>query len=76
MTQTSNTETHIGVDEKLKQGYSQNAMEEGFGAASGVRPETSSSGGKITHSESKDAARRTGKISNHLDEQNEGLAGD
>jgi hypothetical protein len=74
MVKTTNTGTHMGVDEKIKQGYSQRAMEEGFSAASGVRPETSSSGGRVLHPETKDGARHTGKVPNHLDEENEGLA--
>ena len=71
---TANTQTHIGVDQHIKQGYTKAAMEEGFGSASGVRPETASSGGHILHPETADGPRNTGKVPNHLDEENEGLA--
>ncbi len=74
MPKTSNTETQEGVDERIRQGYSRSAMEEGFGAASGVRPDTASSGGHVLHPETKDGARNTGKVPNHFEDENEGLA--
>lgn len=64
----SNTETHMGVDEKIKAGYTRGSMNEGFSAASGIRPETASSGGKITHPEQMDRARNTGRVENHIEE--------
>ncbi len=70
----TNTQTHLGVDEKIRQGYTKGAMEEGFGAASGVRPETASSGGKITNDENGDGALQTGKVPNHFEDENSGLA--
>lgn len=68
------TDSSISVDKKMKQGYTSSAMEEGFSSASGVRPDTASSGGRVSHPETKDCAHQTGKVPNHLDEENEGLA--
>ena len=68
MAKTGNTETHLSVEEKIKQGYTERSMNEGFAAASGVRPETASSGGKITHPERGDRALNTGRVDNHLED--------
>ena len=74
MIKTTNTQTHMSVDEKMREGYTKGAMEAGFGAASGVRPETAASGGRITREENKDGTHGTGKVPNHLDDENSGLA--
>ena len=74
MAKTANTQTRLSVDEKIRQGYTRNAMEEGFGAASGVRPETAASGGMVTAEENGDEARKTGKVPNHFENENSGLA--
>lgn len=74
MAKTSNTQTHQGVDEHIKEGYSKAALEEGFDSASGIRPAGSSSGGHIENEEKGDGPRNTGKVPNHLDEENEGLS--
>lgn len=70
---TANTQTHLSVDQHIKQGYTKAAMEEGFDSASGVRPMGAASGGKVNGEEKGDGARKTGKVPNHLDEENSGL---
>lgn len=69
---TGNTETHIATDERMKM-EDPLAYEEGFASASGVRPETSESGGRVRHPENKDAAK-TAMVPNHIDEEDAGLA--
>ena len=76
MPKTGNSETHLAVDEKLKMGYTRTAMNEGFASASGVRPETAESGGKVTKGEDKDRARFTGRVSNGIDGMENGGAAD
>lgn len=70
---TGNTETHLAVDERLDM-EDRLAFEEGFASASGIRPETAESGGRIKHPEDKDASIDDGRIDNQLDAQDSGLA--
>lgn len=70
---TGNTETHIAVDERLEN-EDLLAFEEGFAAASGIRPETAESGGRIKHPEDKDSALNEGRVVSHIEEEDAGLA--
>lgn len=71
MTKTPNTETHMAVDEKIKTGYTQRSMNEGFASASGVRPETAETGGRLTHPEDADRARDNDEFLHHIEEEEE-----
>jgi len=76
---TGSTETHVAVDTQMRHVIEDGstdgdraAYEEGFASASGVRPETASTGGRIRHPESKDKARTSALTS--IEEENAGLA--
>jgi hypothetical protein len=77
---TGGTDLHIAVDTKMKQTGNRKAVddpasfEEGFASASGVRPETAETGGRIKHPETKDAPRPNHKIDLLEEEENSGLA--
>lgn len=68
------TETHMAVDDKINQGYTLEAMREGYGAASGVRGAVAESGARLDHPETGDKSRTPERKSNHIDEENAGLA--
>jgi hypothetical protein len=68
------TETHMAVDDKIKQGHTPEAMREGYGAASGVRPGAAESGGRLEKTETGDDPRTPERKSNHLENENAGLA--
>lgn len=70
---TGSTETNMATDEHLSL-EDLRAYVEGFAAASGVRPDTAASGGRIRHPEDRDSASNEGRVSNHLEEENAGLA--
>ena len=70
---TGSTETHIAVDEQLES-EDPRAYVEGFASASGIRPETAESGGRIKHPEDRDAPQVEGQLDNMLDEENARLA--
>lgn len=77
---TGGTDTHVAVDTKMKhviedgstKGDKQ-AYEEGFASASGVRPETAETGGRIRAPERKDAAQ-IDPVPKSIEEENAGLA--
>ena len=81
--ESGNTETHIAVDEKMRnqpaelQDDFQDDLEEGFASASGVRNETAATGGRVKHPETKDEDR-TNRLShrapNPVEDENAGLA--
>lgn len=68
------SETHMAVDDKMKRGYTPETMREGYGAASGVRPETAETGGRAKHPESEDGSLTPERKSNHIEDENAGLA--
>ena len=77
---TGGTETHVAVDTQMKQviknGSSKDdreAYQEGFASASGIRPETAETGGRIAHPESKDAPKPD-PVPRKIEEENPGLA--
>jgi hypothetical protein len=77
---TGSTETHKAVDTKIKETIKhgsevseQTSYEEGFASASGVRPETAETGGRIKNPENKDTPK-TGQITPPLEQENSGLA--
>ncbi len=72
---TGGTETHVATDTKMRLAgkRSNHAHVEGFASASGVRPETAESGGRIRHPETKDASRPDAGARS-VEEENAGLA--
>jgi hypothetical protein len=77
---TGGTETHVAVDTRMKKtiykGSSKDirpVYEEGFASASGIRPETAETGGRIKHPETKDAAKPD-PVPKSIEEENPGLA--
>jgi hypothetical protein len=77
---TGNTDTHVATDTQMENTIrdgstlgDREAFEEGFAAASGIRPETAESGGRIRHPESKDAARHD-PVAKLVKNENSGLA--
>ena len=68
------TGSRLAVDEKINQGYTPEAMREGYGAASGVRPGTAESGGNFDKTETGDEPYTPERKSNHLENENAGLA--
>ena len=78
---TGGTETQVAVDTKMKKTIAagstkgdRNEYEEGFAAASGVRPETAASGGRIRHPEDKDSAHSGSRVPDPSEKENSGLA--
>lgn len=71
---SGNTETHIAVDAAMEQKYGniQNAYEEGFASASGVRGATAETSGRIKHPEKLDDA--PARQNNPIADENAGLA--
>jgi hypothetical protein len=79
---TGGTETHVAVDTKMKNTIQAGSSkgdrlpyEEGFASASGVRPETAETGGRIRHPESKDAPQPD-PVPKQIERENAGLADD
>ena len=72
---SGNTQTHIATDESMKKkfGTIQNAYEEGFASADGVRAGTAESDGRVKHPEKGDDSipKRT---PNSIENENPGLA--
>lgn len=71
-----NTATHMAVDEAMldKNMQTPRVYEEGFASASGVRPETAESGGRIRHPENKDDAIVEERVVDLIEMENAGLA--
>jgi hypothetical protein len=72
---TGSTETQVAVDEAMdkKYGNIQNAYEEGFASAHGVRNETAESSGRVRHPEMADDTRPD-RTPDSIEEENPGLA--
>lgn len=77
---TGNTDTHLAVDSQMKKSIAKGSTsedrleyEEGFAAASGVRPETAATGGRIKHPETKDASNPD-PVPSSIEKENAGLA--
>jgi len=77
---SGNTETHLAVDIQMKKVIDSgrpagdtNAYEEGFASASGVRPESAETGGRIRSPENKDKAKPS-QIPASIEKENAGLA--
>lgn len=71
-----NTDTHLAVDEKIKQDRhspAQPAMREGFAASSGVLNEVAETGGQIKNSELKDDPSPD-RTPDDIEKENSGLA--
>lgn len=74
---SGNTETHIATDNymsELSPNY-QNALEEGFASADGVRGVTAASGGRIKHPEKSDDPVLS-RTPQSIENENPGLADD
>lgn len=73
---TGNSETLVATDENMEKKYGnlQRAYEEGFAASSGVRAGTAETNGRVTHPEKSDEPRQGAKVSNHIEDENPGLA--
>lgn len=75
--ESGNTETHIATDNYMDEhsDHYQNALEEGFASADGIRGVTAASGGRIKHPEKSDDARPS-RIPASIENENPGLADD
>lgn len=77
---SGSTETHLATDTKMKQVIERSSSagdtmsyEEGFASASGIRPETAETGGRIKNPENKDAAKSDPTAAS-IKKENPGLA--
>jgi len=75
---TGNTQTHLAVDEAIKEGYNSRRLEQGFSASDGVRGATMETGGSVKHPEKGDAAitEDPSTILTTIDNEDPGLADD
>lgn len=77
---TGNTETHVATDEMMRRRIElgstegeRNAFNEGFASASGIRPDTAATGGRIKHPETRDASEND-PVPKSIEKSNSGLA--
>lgn len=71
---TGGTGNQLAVDDEIKESeFESIAYEEGFASASGVRPETAETGGRVRYPETKDAARPD-PVPLSIEKENAGLA--
>jgi hypothetical protein len=72
---SGNTETHIATDNYMSESsdHYNNALEEGFASAEGIRGVTAASGGRVKHPE-KDDNLRPDPVPADIENENSGLA--
>ena len=68
------TETYLAVDDEINLGYTPEAMQEGYAASSGIRPEIAESSGQSHSNENADESHNPERKSSHLENENAGLA--